>query len=300
MEAAYEAGIRYFDTSPWYGNGKSEHRLGHTLQEKPLGSYTLSTKVGRLFNRPADVEALRPTLRGTEFAFEYRVDYSRDGVLRSYEDSLQRLGMPRVDALLIHDLDRLHFPTEEGLAARFRELEEGGGYAALQELKRSGEIKAIGVGINRSGMVPLFLERFAIDFFLIAMPYTLLDQDALDEDLPLCEKHGASVVIGAVFSSGILTDHPETPADYGYKPAPDAVLAKAARIREVCHRHQVALPAAALQFPLAHPAVASIIPGAVSPEQVRQNIEHVRAPIPAALWAELKSERLLHVDAPTP
>lgn len=300
MEAAYDAGIRYFDTSPWYGNGKSEHRLGHTLQEKPLGSYVLSTKVGRLFHRPTDVEALRPSLRGTEFAFAYSVDYSCDGVMRSYEDSLQRLGVPRVDALLIHDLDRLHFPTEEGLMARFDQLESGGGYAALQELKQSGEIKAIGVGINRSGMVPLFLERFAIDFFLIAMPYTLLDQDALDEDLPLCEEHGASVVIGAVFSSGILTDHPSTPADYGYQPAPTSVLEKASRIREICHRHGVSLPAAALQFPLAHPAVASVIPGAVSPAQVQQNVEHLRAPIPADLWLELKANGLLHPDATTP
>jgi len=296
LEAAYDAGIRFFDTSPWYGNGKSEHRLGHVLQEKPRDSFVLTTKVGRLFFRPADFDALRPQLRGNEYAFDYRFDYTREAVLRSYEDSLHRLGMPVVDALLIHDLDRHSCPTDEALAARFGELESGGGYAALQELKARGEIKAVGAGINHAGMIPMFLERFELDFFLVAMPYTLLSQESLDVDLRLCQERGVSVVIGAVFSSGILAGG----TTYGYRAPEPAVVEKVQRIHAVCARHDVPVGAAALQFPLAHPSVVSIIPGAVSPEQVHQNIEWLRREIPGSLWAELKAEGLLHPEAPTP
>lgn len=296
LEAAYAAGIRFFDTSPWYGNGKSEHRLGHVLQEKPRDSFVLTTKVGRLFFRPADFEALRPRLRGNEYAFDYRFDYTREAVLRSYQDSLQRLGMPVVDALLIHDLDRYSCPTDEALAARFGELEAGGGYAALQELKARGEIKAVGAGINHAGMIPLFLERFDLDFFLVAMPYTLLNQDSLEVDLRLCAERGVSVVIGAVFSSGILAGGPT----YGYQAPQPEIVEKVQRVRAVCERHEVPVGAAALQFPLAHPSVVSVIPGAVSPEQVHQNIEWLQREIPGEFWSELKAEGLLHPEAPTP
>lgn len=296
LEAAYDAGIRFFDTSPWYGNGKSEHRLGHVLQEKPRDSFVLTTKVGRLFFRPADFEALKPRLSGNEYAFDYRFDYTREAVLRSYEDSLHRLGMPEVDALLIHDLDRYSCPTDEELAARFGELEAGGGYTALQELKARGEIKAVGAGINHAGMIPLFLERFELDFFLVAMPYTLLSQESLEVDLRLCQERGVSVVIGAVFSSGILAGG----TTYGYRAAEPAVVEKVQRVHAVCARHDVPVGAAALQFPLAHPSVVSIIPGSVSPAQVHQNIEWLQREIPTDLWAELKAEGLLHRDAPTP
>jgi D-threo-aldose 1-dehydrogenase len=300
LEAAYAAGISYFDTAPWYGSGKSEHRVGRMLWTKPRDSYAISTKVGRVFFRPQNPEQfLHGRTRGG-LPFDLRFDYSRGGVLRSYEDSLQRLGLHSVDALLIHDLDLGYHRTEEGVAAALDQLDSGGGFAALEELKRGGEIRAIGAGINGTGMIPRFLERFPLDFFLVAMPYTLLNQAALETELPLCVERGADVVIGAPFASGILAKGPESGATYGYRPADQAVVEKTRRIDAVCRRHGVPIGAAALQFPLAHPAVAAVIPGPNSPDQVRANLEWMRAPIPADLWTELKAEGLLRADAPTP
>jgi D-threo-aldose 1-dehydrogenase len=221
-------------------------------------------------------------------------------VLRSYEDSLMRLGLTTIDALLIHDLDLRHQKTEAGVAAGFHQLDAGDGHAALAELKAAGEIRAIGAGINHTGMIPRFLERFEIDFFLVAMPYTLLDQPALAAELPLCLERGVSVVIGAVFASGILARGPAEGALYAYKPAEREVIERTRRIDAVCARHGVPLAAAALQFPLHHPAVASVIPGPNSPGQVRANLLHMRRAIPTDLWAELKAERLLDPAAPTP
>lgn len=300
VEAAYACGVRYFDTSPWYGNGKSELRLGRVLRPKSRESFALTTKVGRVFFRPRSEESLRRHLRLAELRFDFHFDYTRAGVLRSYEQSLMRLGFNTVDALLIHDLDLGHFGTEEAVEERFQELEAGGGYAALRELKESGEIRAIGAGINYAGMIPRFLKRFGIDFFLVAMPYTLLNQEALEPDLRLCRERGVSVVIGAVFSSGILATGPSEGARYRYAPAPGDVREKAARIRSVCDRHEVPLGAAALQFPLGHPTVVSVIPGANTPEQVRQNLAWLQHPIPPDLWNELKAEGLLAPDAPAP
>jgi D-threo-aldose 1-dehydrogenase len=300
VEAAYAAGIGFFDTSPWYGNGKSEHRLGRVLRTKPRESFVLSTKVGRLYFRPEDPKSFSQARWAGGLPFDLRFDYTRDGVLRSYEDSLMRLGLTTIDALLIHDLDLRHQKTEAGVAAGFNQLDAGGGYAALAELKAAGEIRAIGAGINHTGMIPRFLERFEIDFFLVAMPYTLLDQPALAAELPLCLERGVSVVIGAVFASGILARGPAEGALYAYKPAEREVIERTRRIDAVCARHGVPLAAAALQFPLHHPAVASVIPGPNSPGQVRANLLHMRRAIPTDLWAELKAERLLDPAAPTP
>ncbi len=300
VEAAYAAGIGYFDTSPWYGNGKSEHRLGRVLRTKPRGSFVLSTKVGRVYFRPSDPRTFSQARWAGGLPFDLRFDYTRDGVLRSYEDSLMRLGLNTVDALLIHDLDLRHQRTEEGVRASFDQLDAGGGYAALAKLKAQGEIGAIGAGINHTGMIPPFLERFEIDFFLVAMPYTLLDQPALAAELPLCLERGASVVIGAVFASGILARGPDAGALYAYQPAEATVLERTRRIEAVCARHGVPLAAAALQFPLHHPATASVIPGPNGPAQVRANLEHMRRTIPADLWAELKAGRLIDPAAPTP
>jgi D-threo-aldose 1-dehydrogenase len=300
VEGAHVAGIGYFDTSPWYGNGKSEHRLGHVLRTKPRDSFVLSTKVGRLFFRPRDVAAFRQIRWSAGLPFELRFDYTRDGVLRSYEDSLARLGMNTVDALLIHDLDFNHHETEEGVDARFRELVAGGGFEALHALKAEGEIRAIGAGINHVGMIPRFLERFDLDFFLVAMPYTLLNQEALDVELPLCAERGASVVIGAPFASGILARGPEDDPLYNYRPAEAPIVEKTRRIRAVCRRYGVPLGAAALQFPFGHPSVASVIPGPNTPDQVRTNLRWMRVEIPSDLWAELIAEGLLRPDAPLP
>jgi D-threo-aldose 1-dehydrogenase len=221
-------------------------------------------------------------------------------VLRAYEDSLARLGMNRIDALLIHDLDLGYHESEEGVEARFRELESGGGFAALQELKQSGDIRAIGAGINVTGMIPRFLARFDLDFFLVAMPYTLLSQDALESELPLLAERGASVVIGAPFASGILARGPDDEPTYGYRPPEPPILGKTRRIEAVCRRYGVPLGAAALQFPFGHPAVAAVIPGPNDTDQVRTNLQWMRTEIPSDLWAELKSEGLIRPDAPTP
>ncbi len=296
--AAWAAGIGYFDTAPYYGLGKSEHRLGRVLRNRPRESFTLSTKVGRVMQRPSPARGYAPVRWTGGLPFEFRLDYTRDGVLRSFEDSLQRLGLNCVEGLLIHDLDLRALGTEEAVEARFQELDAGGGFAALAELKASGDIFAIGAGVNHAGMVSRYLERFPLDFFIIAMAYTLLSQEALEQDLALCRDRGVSVVIGAPFASGILARGPGAGAEYGYRPAEEAVLEHTRRIAAVCERHQVPLAAAALQFPLGHPAVAAVIPGPNTPEQVRRNVELARAPIPPDLWLELKAEGLIHPDAP--
>jgi D-threo-aldose 1-dehydrogenase len=299
IEAAHAAGIGYFDTSPWYGNGKSELRFGQVLRGKPRHSFVLSTKVGRVHRRPAEPDSYRHPAWVGGLPFEPHFDYSRAGVLKSYEMSLARLGLNRVEALLIHDLDLRFHTSEAGVARRFEELDAGGGYRALADLKAAGEIAAIGVGINLVGMIPRFLQRWPIDFFLVAMPYTLLEQEGLDE-LEVCASRGVAIVIGAPYASGILARGPGPGATYRYAPAEPPIIAKAQRIAAVCQRHDVPLGAAALQFPLAHPSVVSVIPGPVAVEEVEQNLAWMRRDISDALWSELKSERLIRAEAPTP
>jgi D-threo-aldose 1-dehydrogenase len=249
--------------------------------------------------RPADPDNYKhPTWVGG-LPFEPRFDYTRDGILKSYEMSLARLGLNRVEALLIHDLDRRFHGSEEGVAIRLGQLDSDGGYEALVDLKARGEIEAIGAGINLVGMIPRFLERFPLDFFLVAMPYTLLDQQGLDE-LQMCAEAGISVVIGAPYASGILARGPGPGATYRYAPPKPDVIAKTERVAAVCARHDVPLAAAALQFPLGHPAVVSVIPGPVMPEEVRQSLAWLSRDIPDALWSELEAEGLIAADAPTP
>ena len=295
VEAAFESGVTYFDTAPWYGIGKSEHRMGHVLRTKPRDTFVLSTKVGRVL-KPLSAGAANPhPMWPHGLSFEARFDYTGPAVVRSHEDSLARLGVSRVDALLIHDLDLGHHGDEAGVAARFAELESGGGFAALKSLRNGGQIAAIGAGINVTGFIPRFLDRFDMDFFIVAMPYTLLNQDALEE-FELCRARGVGVVIGAPFASGLLAGG----STYGYRAANAAVVERAARIRAICDRHDVPLGAAALQFVLAHPVVASVIPGPNSPEQFQANLAWLQHPIPAALWDDLRSEGLIRREAPTP
>jgi D-threo-aldose 1-dehydrogenase len=298
VEAAYAAGINYFDTAPQYGQGKSEARLGRVLQTKPRDSYVLSTKVGHLYEPPHDPSAFAGQLKGNGLHFAARSDYTRSGVMRSYEHSLLRLGLNRVDMLVIHDLDQSHHGSRDKVDHHFRELLEGGGWSALSELKRHGEIRAIGCGINQLGEIPEILESCEVDFFLVAMPYTLLDQGALDSELPLCQKRGVSVVIGAVFASGILATGARDGASYGYGPAASDVKTKVTAIARVCAAHGVPLQAAALQFPMFHPAVAAIIPGAHDRANIAHNLENFRLSIPRALWHDLKAEGLIRTDAP--
>lgn len=302
LAAAWEGGVRYYDTAPWYGRGQSEHRIGRFLYRQPRNEVLLSTKVGRIFRAPASPSAaLTGGVTGWAggLQFEHRFDYSYDGVMRSYEDSQQRLGMTRVDILVIHDLDFWHHRTEPLVAGFLAQLATSG-YRALAELKAAGLIGAIGAGINELGMIPRFLDLFDLDFFLLALRYTLGEQQTLDVELPRAAEKGVGFIIGGVFSSGIYATGSIPGAKYNYADASPADLDKARRIEAACKRHGVPLAAAALQFPLHHPLVASVIPGGFRPEHVTTNIAHMRHEIPSALWAELKQEGLIRKDAPTP
>ncbi|MEO1020441.1 MAG: aldo/keto reductase, partial [Pseudomonadota bacterium] len=202
LEAAWQAGIRAYDTAPWYGNTLSEHRFGQMLRSKPRDEFMLSTKVGRVYKRAKDPNNFYRGQWVGGLPFERRFDYTYDAVMRSWEDSLQRFGIPRVDLLLIHDLDFFHFDDEATVLERLSELEKGGGIKALQELKDAGEIGGFGAGINQELMIPYFLERFDLDTFLVAMPYTLIDQGPLDDIFPRCAERGIGIIIGSPYASG--------------------------------------------------------------------------------------------------
>ena len=297
--AAWQQGVRYFDTAPWYGNTLAEQRLGHFLRQQTRAEFVISTKVGRVYGRPGGPGGFEPGLWAGSLQFQMRFDYGYDGVMRSFEDSLHRLGLPRVDLLVIHDIDPGYHGDDDGVERCFAQL-DGGGIRALQKLKAAGDIKGFGAGINEGPMIGRFLDRFDLDFFLVAMPYTLLDQAPLDDALPRCVERGIGIVIGSPYASGVLATGPVEGAKYNYAPAAPEILEKTRKIQAVCERHGVALPAAALQFPLGHPAVAAVIPGAVAPSEAERNVATLQVEIPADLWAELKAEKLLHPDAPVP
>ena len=299
LKAAWDAGIRYYDTSPWYGRGQSEHRFGRALYRRPRADYVLSTKVGRLFRAVHDAEHFEHGFWRGGLTFQHRFDYSYDGVMRSFEDSLQRLGLPRIDLLLIHDLDHGHHGSDASVTAYLTELHNGG-WRALAKLKDAGLIRGIGAGINERDMIPRLLNLFDLDFLLVAMPYTLLDTEVLNSEFALCVARGVGLVIGAPFASGILATGAVHGAHYRYVEATPEVMAKVKQIEAVCERHATPLSAAALQFPLGLPSVASVIPGALLPEHVTRNVAAFRHAIPAALWAELKYEGVLREDAPVP
>ncbi|MGI9435253.1 MAG: aldo/keto reductase [Geminicoccaceae bacterium] len=300
FQAAYDGGVRYFDTAPWYGNTQAEHRLGHFLRQQTPGACAISTKVGRVYRRPDDPDNVPPGIWAGGLPFVLRFDYTYDGVMRSYEDSLQRMGVPRVDILVIHDIDIQYHGDDAGIERCFRQLDQGGGLKALEELKSSNDIKGFGAGINEGPMIGRLLGRFDLDFFLVAMPYTLVDQAPLDDAFPDCQEKGIGIIIGSPYGSGILATGPVAGAKYNYAPASDEVLGNVQRIQAVCRRHDIPLQAAALQFPLGHPSVAAIIPGAVSADEVARNLSYFRTEIPADCWAELKAEGLLRDDAPVP
>jgi D-threo-aldose 1-dehydrogenase len=299
LQAAWDGGIRYFETSPFYGHGKSEHRLGHFLRQKPRSEFVLSTKIGRVFTAAPDAARRKPPMFVGALPFNFYVDYSYDGIMRSFEDSLQRLSLPSIDLLLIHDLDFRFHKTEPRVNAYLNQLASSG-WRALDELRSSGAIKGVGAGINEVGMIPRFLDLVELDFFLVALYYNLLDQDMLDKDLPRCAEAGVGIIGGAIFASGILATGAVPGAMYDYAPATPAILEKTRRIEAVCQRHNTPLAAAAMQFPLAHPLYATIIPGAIRPEQVGKNLQLLHHPIPPQLWADLKDEGLLAANAPTP
>ena len=289
---AYEHGLRLFDTAPLYGYGLAERRLGRVLQSYPRDSFVLATKVGRLLRRGAGPDTTQ-IVDGEVIYKEAPADlnpvfdFSREGVRASYDESLERLGLDRADILHLHDPDD-HF--DQAL---------GEGFPALAELREEGRIHGVGAGMNQPEMPARFARAAGFDCFLLAGRYTLLDQSGLDELLPLCQERGISVIAGGVFNSGILAD-PRPGATYAYAPAPPDVLARAERLREVCERFGVPLAAAAMQFPLGHPAVASVIVGARSVAEVDDDVWMFRHPVPAGLWGALKREGLLPPAAPTP
>jgi D-threo-aldose 1-dehydrogenase len=297
VRAGYEAGLRYFDTSPYYGYGRSELLYGYALRSQPRDSFVLSTKVGRWMTPLGEGETVEGWRSGG-LPFKATFDYSRDGTLRSLEQSLLRLGMARIDVALIHDVDVWTHGTQAEADRRFRET-MAGCYPALVELRRAGVIRAIGVGLNETAMSLRFAREADIDCIMLAGRYTLLEQGALDELLPLCEK-GMSILLAAPLNTGILAIGPREDATYDYKPAPPAILDKVRRLEAVCSRHGVELAAAALQFPLAHPRLASIVAGATKASEVRENVTRMSAPIPRDLWQELKHEKLLAETAPVP
>lgn len=299
LQAAWDAGVRYFDTAPYYGYGKSEHRVGRFLRQQPRQEFVISTKVGRVFRAPRNLATFDKAgwVGGLPFEFEY--DYSYDGIMRSYEDSLQRLGLPSVDLLVIHDLDFYFHKNDARVSAYLSQLFTSG-WRALEELRATKQIKGVGAGINELGMIPRFLDLIDLDFFLVAFGYNLLTQAMLASEFPLCAARNVSVIIGAVFASGILATGAVPGARYFYAPASDEMMDKTRQIEAICQRHQTPLPAAALQFLLAHPVVAAIIPGALGPAHVQSNVKLLQQPIPSALWADLKQAGLLREDAPTP
>jgi D-threo-aldose 1-dehydrogenase len=298
INAAYEGGVRLFDTSPYYGYGRAELRLGGAVRERPRGDFVLSTKIGRWMT-PIGSGATPPGWRQGGLPFAPTFDYSYDGVHRSLEQSMLRLGMDRIDIVFIHDVDFWTIRDHALLDQRFGQTMEGA-YRALDELRRAGTIGAIGVGLNEADMSARFVRAGAFDCVLLAGRYTLLEQGALADFLPLCVQRGVSVIIGGPLNSGILATGARPGARYDYNEAPTEVMDRVRRIEAVCVRHAVPLPAAALQFPLGHPAVAAIIPGAISRAEISGNLDLFRRPIPPALWAELRQEGLLHADAPLP
>ena len=298
VEHAWSIGIRYFDVAPLYGYGSAERAVGAALAGRPRDEYVVSTKVGRLVRAAGEgdreddydqqaqgdrQDAFYADTGGRRMVF----DFSREGVLRSVEASLARLGLDRIDILFIHDPDRHWQAALEGA------------YPALEELRAAGTVGAIGAGMNQSAMLSRFADETDMDVFLLASRYTLLDQDALPELLPRCLARGIAVEVGGVMNTGVLVD-PQPTSHFDYRPASDEVIARARRIGEVCDRHGVSRRAAAIQFPLAHPAVTGLITGVRTPAHLDDYPVSMRLPIPAALWHELRSEGLLAPDAPTP
>jgi D-threo-aldose 1-dehydrogenase len=297
LEAAWAGGVRYFDTAPLYGLGLSETRLNRFLRGKPRDQYVLSSKIGRVLR--AVGEGQREGI-GKWFEVPNRVgvyDYSYDGVMRSVEFSLERLGIERIDILYAHDLDIFTHKTPEVLSG-YQEAFMAGGYKALVALRDQGVIEAFGAGINEEGPAEWLARRGDFDLFLLAGRYTLLVQDAMESFLPLCEERGIGIVVGAPYNSGILATGARPGAWFLYEPAPEAILTRVARIEAVCARHGVRLVDAAFQFPLRHPAVVSMIPGGQGVAEMASNLRAEGTEIPAGLWADLRAEGLLRGDVP--
>ncbi len=302
VAAAWDAGLRFIDTAPFYGYGLAEHRVGEFLRNQSRDAFVLSTKIGRLI-RPHDPDDEWPGVFKGALPFKPVFDYSYDGVMRSFEDSLQRLGLHRIDVLLIHDLEPVSIGSEAEAEAHSSALlsgAKGGGYGALDELRRNGDIGGIGAGLNYWEVAESLIGEGDFDCFLLAGRYTLLEQEALNSFLPLCAEKDIGVFLGGPYNSGILATGAVPGAMYNYEPAAPEIIERVNRIEAVCRGHGVPLASAALRFPLGHPSVAAIIPGARRPEEVARNLATFNQAIPAALWSDLVGEGLLRRDAPLP
>jgi D-threo-aldose 1-dehydrogenase len=288
LNTAWDAGIRYFDTAPHYGLGLSEWRLGSALHKRPRGEYVVSSKVGRLLvpnEQPRGVDTEGFVVRDD---LRRQWDFSRDGVLRSIEDSLRRTGLDRLDIVYLHDPDdHWRQAAEEAMPA-------------LADLRDQGVIGAIGAGMNQSAMLARFLRETAADVVMLAGRYTLLDQSSLDDVLPAAQEHGKSVVAVGVFNSGLLSrDRPTEGMKYDYQDAPPELVARARAIADVCAAHGTTLPAAAIAFPFTHPTVVNVTLGMRNPEQVRRNTQLHQRPIPEGLWSDLRGQGLIRPETPT-
>lgn len=294
LAAAWDSGLRYFDTAPLYGFGLSEDRVGRNLKQHKRSEYILSTKVGRLLE-PCDASEVESGFFIDTPNMRFIYDYSYDGVMRSYEESLKRLQLDKVEILYVHDIDSFAH-GKEGCEDRFRELIDEGGWRALTELRDQGDVAALGLGVNEWQPCARLLELADPDLFLLAGRYTLLEQEPLDTLFPQCAESGVGIVIGGPYNSGVLAGR----STFNYGEIPEEVAEKVKKLKGVCSNHGVSLPAAALQFVLAHPLVVSVIPGPQSPEETQHNVALLEDDIPAAFWNELKEKELLHSDAPVP
>lgn len=296
IQTAWDAGIRFYDTAPMYGHGLSELRAGYSLRWKKRDEFVLASKVGRVL-KPAKRSEIDFAPWSNAAPNTMNFDYSYDGTMRSFEDSLQRLALEHIDMLFIHDIDR--FTRGDEQPEVFRQAMDGC-WRALEKLRSEGVVKAIGVGVNEWQVCHEALKQRDFDCFLLAGRYTLLEQEAVDEFLPLCVDRGAAVLVGGGFNSGILATGAVPGAKYNYSPAPKPVMEKVAKIEEVCRAHGVPLPAAALQFVVAHPAIPSFCAGTRTVQQLEQNLAWFSFPIPGEFWADLKKKGLLREDAPVP
>ena len=299
LKTAFDSGVRFVDTAPFYGHGWSEHRVGEALRGYKRDDIVLSTKIGRLLRPKNPAKGIDGGVFAAVLPFEPVFDYSYDGVMRSVEDSLQRLGTHRIDVLLIHDVDRWTHGSQEAADRRMKEVLEGG-YKAMVKLREGGAVGAIGAGLNEWDSCQKLAEASDLDCFLLAGRYTLLEQESLKTFLPLCVKRGIGIFLGGPYNTGILATGAVPGAYYDYAPAKPDILERVRMIEAVCQRHKVTLASAALQFPLAHPAVCSVIPGAKTAAEVKRNIATIEAPIPPEFWAELKREKLIDEGAPVP
>jgi len=298
LARAWAGGVRYYDTAPLYGLGLSETRLNRFLRDKPRDELVLTSKVGRLL-RPCPPEARDGQAKWFDVPARREVyDYSYDGVMRSVEFSLERLGTHRIDMLFVHDIDVPNQGSRANVDAKVDQL-MAGGYHALERLRNDGTIRAFGAGVNEWEVCQQLAQRGDFDIFLLAGRYTLLEQPALESFLPLCAARGIGVVIGGPYNSGILATGPVEGAFYNYEPAAPAIRDRVARIQTVCEAHGVRMLDAAFRFPLLHPAVVSVIPGGQGVGEMESNLQAAWAEIPPALWADLKAEGLLRADAPT-